>query len=549
MASGSEMEVVLVAQVSSLVKGMQEGAAATQQLLNTIKQMSGGMAAVGQATKPANDAVKSFADTIKNYKADQTQQARTASFFVRELTDITGLSRDAASAVGGLGNVVLEAAAGGGAFAVGFEAAKFVVTQLIAEWRRADEQLKVLQKSMQDVAAATRTAQDAFDKYVNAARTGGDKRFSEVFEAGTKSIKDMEKSLKEFADKGPGWLAILKTGFGDYEAIDEFDRKVQKLNADILRVISNAKALGDNDRNLAGPGTAEGEATFRTEYAAAQTKIANDAAELIKTRQKLIADSFDRLISDVAAKNAKLLEALSKPVANESYDKAKEFREVREPATQMLAEYRMKQPVIDTDFFAKSQVKALEPLKKIQDEMKKTAEIGLTVGDSIGSVFASIGSSIGGAAGEFISQVGAMIAQTIALVLALAFSDTLMTGPLGVFAAIPVAAGILASLVGMIASVPSFEVGTMSVPRTGLAMVHQGEAILPADGTAQAYRLGRPERHREHLRDRRGQLREDAPPERQRAGSGAPRCYQGGKGLDVRPRIPDPAWTQHHGEP
>ena len=244
MASGSEMEVVLVAQVSSLVKGMQEGAAATQQLLNTIKQMSGGMAAVGQATKPANDAVKSFADTIKDYKADQTQQARTASFFVRELTDITGLSRDAASAVGGLGNVVLEAAAGGGAFAVGFEAAKFVVTQLVAEWRRADEQLKVLQKSMQDVQRRPGRPRTHSTSTSDAARTGGDKRFSEVFEAGTKSIKDMEKSLKEFADKGPGWLAILETGFGDYEAIDEFNRKVQKLDADILRVISNARPSG-----------------------------------------------------------------------------------------------------------------------------------------------------------------------------------------------------------------------------------------------------------------------------------------------------------------
>ncbi len=83
-----------------------------------------------------------------------------------------------------------------------------------------------------------------------------------------------------------------------------------------------------------------------------------------------------------------------------------------------------------------------------------------------------------------------MISQTIALVLALTFSDTLMTGPLGVFAAIPMGAAILGSLIGMIASIPSFDVGTLSVPKTGLAMIHAGEAILPAGGPAETYRAG-----------------------------------------------------------
>ena len=64
----------------------------------------------------------------------------------------------------------------------------------------------------------------------------------------------------------------------------------------------------------------------------------------------------------------------------------------------------MKQPVIDTDFFAKCQVKALEPLKAMNAEMQTTAEVGLTVGDTVGSVFDTIGSSIGGTAGEFVSR-------------------------------------------------------------------------------------------------------------------------------------------------
>ena len=129
-------------------------------------------------------------------------------------------------------------------------------------------------------------------------------------------------------------------------------------------------------------------------------------------------------------------------------------------------------------------------MQRLSETVASTRDSFTQLGAGIGSAFSSIGSAIGGAAGEFISQVGAMIAQTIALVLALAFSDTLMTGPLGVFAAVPMAAGILASLIAMIASVPSFDVGTLSVPRTGLAMVHAGEAILPAGGPAETYRAG-----------------------------------------------------------
>ena len=61
------------------------------------------------------------------------------------------------------------------------------------------------------------------------------------------------------------------------------------------------------------------------------------------------------------------------------------------------------------------------------------------------------------------------------------------TTPLGMVAIGSIA---LAGILGLMAAVPSFDVGTMSVPKTGLAMVHQGEAILPASGTAQAYRSG-----------------------------------------------------------
>jgi hypothetical protein len=121
--------------------------------------------------------------------------------------------------------------------------------------------------------------------------------------------------------------------------------------------------------------------------------------------------------------------------------------------------------------------------KNIQ-HANKVKEGWSAIGPAISQVMTSIGSAIGGTAGEFVSATGRMIEQAIALIVALTASDSLMTGPAGIFAAIPAAAGILAAVIGMIGSVPSFAVGTSFVPETGLAMVHRGERIITAEDNA-----------------------------------------------------------------
>ncbi len=97
------------------------------------------------------------------------------------------------------------------------------------------------------------------------------------------------------------------------------------------------------------------------------------------------------------------------------------------------------------------------------DQAKKDAkdlkEAYTAVGSSVAGVFSSIGSAIGGTAGEFISALGQMLGSVLALIVALATSDTLSTGPQGIFAAIPVAAGILAAVMGMIGGISGRAVG------------------------------------------------------------------------------------------
>jgi flagellar biosynthesis chaperone FliJ len=94
------------------------------------------------------------------------------------------------------------------------------------------------------------------------------------------------------------------------------------------------------------------------------------------------------------------------------------------------------------------------------------------LGDSIGAGFTAMGARFGGVAGEMMAQLGQLISKTIALALAMS-----ATG--GPFAWVNLPAT-LGAIMAIIAAIPKFETGTPYVPRTGLAMVHQGERIIPA---------------------------------------------------------------------
>ena len=485
MASGSEMEVVLVAQVSSLVKGMQEGAAATQQLLNTIKQMSGGMAAVGQATKPANDAVKSFADTIKGYKADQTQQARTTSFFVRELTDITGMSREASSAVGGLGQVMLEAAAGGGALAIGFEAVKFAISQVVTEWRRAGEELKAVERIQQGVTNAMMAGKEALEKYSGAIKTAGDKAFADVLSAATESIKGVSKELDDLRAKGPGVLAYVRLAFKDTDMIDAFEERVRKASLAIEQIINRASNQADIARALVQEGQKAAQAPMadkviandeekRREKAQADRKKAEaDWMAIITNNAKVYYDELERREKELLAiAKQRMDDATSRGLTDALEPNEDTGQNISRPRSKLM---------VDVD------KNAMEALQNFNAESQRTIDIYGAIGGAIGDAFSSIGKIVGGAAGAVLKVLGQMIQQAVQLAISLAMASMAWTTPLGMVAIGSIA---LAGILGLMAAVPSFDVGTMSVPKTGLAMVHQGEAILPADGTAQAYRAG-----------------------------------------------------------
>jgi hypothetical protein len=91
------------------------------------------------------------------------------------------------------------------------------------------------------------------------------------------------------------------------------------------------------------------------------------------------------------------------------------------------------------------------------------------------------GAAEGGAAKASIAKHAASAAAAV-------FDDVAQIPYVGWILA-PVAAGAaFAGVMAYDALVPSFDVGAFNLPSTGLARVHAGETILPADGTAQAFR-------------------------------------------------------------
>ena len=461
-----------------------DGSAYTAGLRSATDEAVRAGRAIGAGFAPANRAVSDFGATIKNYKAEQSSQARTVSFFVRELTDVTGMSREAAGAVGGLGQVMLEAAAGGGAFAVGFEAVKFVVSQVIAEWRRAGEELKALEAVQLSVTASLMAGNEALAKMTAGVLTEGAKAFREVFDAGSKGIKGVSDEIEKLREKGPGWLAWIRAGlYGDMDAIDAFEAKIASMSQAIATITNNASNQAEIARALAQEGQKAAQAP------AANKVLADDAVKAQTAATARAADQLKLVYENLATEMQRLADEEDRAVTVQ----AKRLLDLKKEMDDSIAE-SVRQDGLSGAFSGYEDTPRLnidggaaKELKTLNEEGRRTSEIMASIGDSIGSAFGSIGQIIGGAAGQFMQLVGRMIQQAVSLAISLAAASVAWTSPLGMAA---IGAATLATLIGLIASVPSFDVGTLSVPRTGLAMIHAGEAILPAGGPAETYRAG-----------------------------------------------------------
>lgn len=437
------------------------------------------MGAANQATALAAKGTDSLAKAAENYKAGQVSQARTVNYFVKELTDVTGMSKEAASAVGGLGQVMLEAAAGGSAFAVGFEAVKFLVTQLVGIFQAAEERVKELGNAGMIATAGLVAGMDALVKVTAAVPTAGGKAFAEVFAAGTRESEKLSESIEKL--RPTRWSQISAFIWDGAQGIKRVNDEFEQAAAKLGKMVEDAKAFA----------TAAGDAVGGYEESPEQEKRyweikAADAEKARIDGKARAADQLKLVYENLANEMQRLADEEDRAVTVQ----AKRLLDLKKEADDAIIE-SVRQDELSGAFSGYETPGGLgegeKELARLNDEGRQTTQIFSAIGESIGSAFGSIGEIVGGAAGTFMNLVGRMIQQAVQLAISLAAASVAWTSPLGMVAIGSVA---LAGLLGLLSAVPSFDVGTLSVPRTGLAMVHRGEAILPAGGPAETYRAG-----------------------------------------------------------
>jgi hypothetical protein len=504
--------------------------ATLQSLLNQMSKFGQG---VGAATAPANQAIGSLSQKISDYKAAQVSQARTANYFVTELTEVTGLSREAAGAVRGLGQVLLEAAAGGSAFAVGFEVAKLAASQAIAEWKRSEEQLKLMMAVQVAATAAIMEGKYALDKLTATKDTAGTKAFKETFDAATKGAKDVTAELEKMREKGPGVVAWIRAAFGDGGGLSQFEDGIRRSAGELDRLIASAKEYAAYARDVMGGWEESPEQSKRYwDIKADDAKRNREAILEVESRsaklmgdQQTLAVAHGQAVKKIKDDLALTWEIRTRMLGVEEreYALAVQLSQIKrmpaaveftgfedgarlDPAGAMQAEADRHRREAESARIAEETRQdetsgafsgyetpgglgmeaaqaALAAQKDLNTEAMKTTVLFTAIGDAVGGAFSAIGTAIGGMTGSLISQIAAVVMLTvkfIGLAIAASMASAAQTPIVGPWAAIAGGIAVAAAVASLIASIASYEVGTSYVPRTGLAMIHQGEAIIPA---------------------------------------------------------------------
>lgn len=490
----------------------------------------------GEALRPPNDAMKGLGATLQDFKRGEVREGRLVGFYVRELTTFTGASAGAQEAMGGLiqGLVGLSSATSTLtspliALWAGFEIFKGVFAFISEGAEKAKQKTQELLDVSRNAMSVSVYGAAALKKLTDSKPTEGTKAFQEVFAEVTKDVDKFNESVEKLRPtKWQQFAAFMWDGAGGIKAVnDEFAAAAARLDG----MVESAKMFATAARDVSGGYEESPDQDKRYWQIQADDFKANQAAALAATQslanlqgemqglaerhhqtiQRIkdnvqVEEDTRRRMLQVEEREYALAVQLSQlkrmPVA-EAYtgfedgprqdpdaelqrqaDEETKRRDAQRIREDQAANGRMAESY-DAGTFDLSGISATQTaMERIRKEAALAKEDFMALGAGIGSAFSSIGAAVGGAAGQFISMVGQMIGQAVALIVALTMSDTLALGPVGLFAAIPAAAGMLAAVIGLIAGVPSFDVGTDYVPKTGLALVHQGERIITAADNA-----------------------------------------------------------------
>lgn len=258
MAGNTDAQIMIGADIEDLRRG-----------LNVSKQevdewIRGGLAKIPAATQGANRATEGLLGTLKDFKREQVQQGRLVGFFVKDLVEMSGAGTEAKAAMSGLGQILLEGAAGGSAFGLAFEAVKFTVGMVVEEWRKHKEEVKENIKMANDFAALQSSLWQGVADAMHAP-TEGVKALRGAYSEALASAKELDEKIEKMRADGPGAFAWIKTvlaGNSDYQrtAVAQFEERIRLMTeessrrrAEGLEAGTQAKKNADlNDRIAAG---------------------------------------------------------------------------------------------------------------------------------------------------------------------------------------------------------------------------------------------------------------------------------------------------------
>lgn len=284
----------------------------------------------------------------------------------------------------------------------------------------------------------------------------------------------------------------------------EFTAEVKKAGDELKKTWDEAQTASDKAavavaKNLGGEGaglrvdTAQKTIALTKQHAAATAELTEKEEELAALRERqgtsdIVTPAERKMIDEIGAIKNRLSEIRSEARALMATSE-EAARKIAENEKKQIKEGKFHGPGYGEDMLAfyHNQEKAA---KELEGTLVNLSEIGMgrffamlrdsrkemeqlvRIGASISEVFGNLGAAFGGSAGAMLAQLGQLISKAIALAVAMA-----ATG--GPFAWVNLPAT-LAAITAVIASIPKFEAGTPYVPRTGLAMLHEGERVVPA---------------------------------------------------------------------
>ena len=446
MAKTTKMEMLITGDATEFLRAMNQAEAAGKAAGLQIKT------SVKTGATEAGTALQQFAGAsataAQSYMKDQRMQGRQATFLARELLDLGIAGRESGESLRAGFGLALE---GLGALRGGFNA---VAVGLIAF-------------------EGVKLAVSLFNQFGESAK----KAAEEAEKVRTKSLDlaktlsgEVVKSLDQVRDRLEKAFGVDPTQAGNRRKVIQLQNEIAALRAEEDAKAKAGEYEGQGVRlahlarlevELAKATTAERNYLTIRKAAEGQEEKTKSADEARKSREeeelrrkKLLADA-EKTLADARAEAYQRGEFPDLSYSQSTWDEMQVAKDKKagDAAQQKLNEKYM-------EGWQGGEFPDLEnKLQKHQEKVKSLGEVWQGVGGSVASAFSSIGTAIGGTAGQFISAMGQMIAQTLALIVALATSDALATGPIGLFAAIPAAAGILAAVIGMMGGISGRAIG------------------------------------------------------------------------------------------